>query len=76
MNNIQLAILIQKYALLLRLAENEIIRQLPEEFLLRTKNVLGQDMVAAPLLTSIDNIIDEMDIDIELLKKNGGTYES
>jgi hypothetical protein len=70
MNNIQLAIFLEKYRAMLDNALAQVIIELPEETKSVTKNILGREEVNYPILDPIYEIFGQLEDDIELLKKN------
>ena len=72
MNNIQLAIFLENYRVLLSKAISDVCQELPQEMVLESKNIFGSKTESFPVLEPIYIVANLLDDDIELLKKNKG----
>jgi hypothetical protein len=71
MNNVQLAIFLEKYQVLLSTALDIVKDQLPEELAVKSKNIIfGNTVESFPILDPLYQISDLMEEDVELLKKD------
>jgi hypothetical protein len=71
MNNIQLALFIEKYQVLLVQAISQVANDLPPELVEKRKNILGQESEVIPVLDPLYEVLSRMEDDVELLKKSG-----
>jgi len=76
MNNIQLAIFLEKYRMLLGQAISEVANDLPTELVEKRKNILGQESEVIPVIDPLYEVLNQMDDDIELLKKSAANIAS
>jgi len=72
MNNIQLAIFLKKYQVLLGQAISQVANDLPPELVEKRKNIIGQESEVIPVLDPLYEVLSRIDDDVELLKKNNG----
>lgn len=71
MDNIQLAIFLEKYQVMLAKAIQQVENDLPDELKKTQKNILGQESHFFPVMQPIEEVLAWMDDDVELLKKSG-----
>ena len=69
MTNEQLVILLTKYRDALSDAVMAVQKELPDEFTVGKKNILGQDEIEYPILRPINDIVEMLDDDIETLSE-------
>jgi hypothetical protein len=76
MNNIQLALFLEKYQVLLGQAIAQTRNDLPPELAEKHRNILGQESEVFPILNPLYEVLSRMDDDVELLKKNAANTAS
>jgi len=69
MTNEQLVLLLTKYRDAISDAVMAMQRELPDEFAVGKKNILGQDVIEYPILFSIKAVVEMLDDDIETLSE-------
>lgn len=72
MNNIQLAIMLEKYEMLLSKAIEDVKQELSQELVVEGKNLFGAKTESFPILEPLYVVLNLLDDDVELLKKNKG----
>lgn len=70
MNNAQLAIFLEKYMMLLSKAIEDVKMELPQEMTVTSKNIFGNETYSVPAFDPLYTVLNYLDDDIELLKKN------
>jgi hypothetical protein len=70
MNNVQLAIFLEKYQVLLGQAISQVENDFPPQLVEKRKNILGQELEVISVLDPLYEILNLIDDDVELLKKN------
>lgn len=71
MDNIQLAIFLEKYQVMLAKAVQQVKNDLPDELKETVRNIIGQERQIFPVMEPIEEVLAWMDDDVELLKKSG-----
>lgn len=69
MENIQLAILLEKYKIMLDNAIQQVIKDLPDDLKETQRNLIGQTNEFFPVMQPIEEVLSCIDEDVELLKK-------
>ncbi len=70
MDNIQLAIFLEKYQVMLAKALMQVKQDLPDELKETVRNIIGQESQIYPVMQPIEEVLAWMDDDVELLKKS------
>lgn len=76
MNNIQLALFLEKYQVLLGQAISQVASDLPPGLVEKRRNIIGQESEVIPVLDPLYEVLSRMDDDVEFLKKSAANTAS